>query len=153
MLVSAYRTVIVDAIIENTLPLYGAVTARCLANDSAHKLRATPQQGKTYSNDAGRSLCAQPTDHIPLIQIDFLRTCAPDSLMRLLDSLCHGDDHSSLGFVLDHVSESVAGLTQRIGAVDDWCDLPGFEEFSEDGHRVFSGRHRNPRTSQLLHEA
>ena len=39
----------------------------------------------------------------------------------------HGDDHLPLKLVFDHVPERLAGLTQRVGAVDDGGDLPGFE--------------------------
>src|ERR1700694_2116800 len=73
-------------------------------------------------------------------------------LIPLLDGFSRGDDHLSLDFVLDHVPESLASLTQRVAAVDDRRDLPAFEELPEDGHRLLLGGHRNARTSQLLHE-
>ena len=44
----------------------------------------------------------------------------------------HGDDDFSLSVSFFEITDGLGGLGERVHSVDDWCDLPGFDELLED---------------------
>ncbi len=51
-----------------------------------------------------------------------------------------------------HIAHCLGDLTQRIGSVDDRCQLPCFEDLLQDVHDVFLARDRKARLRQLAYE-
>src|SRR5215210_3279492 len=63
-----------------------------------------------------------------LLRILLLR----DSVNRPFGFASHGDDDFSSRVPFYQIPDGLGDLAQRVGSVDDRCDLPGFDELLED---------------------
>src|SRR5215204_3188866 len=63
----------------------------------------------------------------------------------------HGDDDFSLSVSLFQIPDGLGDLAQRVGPVDDRCDLAGFYELLEDDH-VLVVLLGDERAQLLVHE-
>jgi hypothetical protein len=63
----------------------------------------------------------------------------------------HGDDDFSSGVSLFQIPDRLGDLGERVGPVDDRCDLPGFDELLEDDHVLVVLR-GDERPQLLAHE-
>ena len=64
----------------------------------------------------------------------------------------HSDDDFSLSVSLFHITDGLVDLAWRVRSVDDRCDLPSFNELSQDSHGVFLARRRKVQIRRLTHE-
>src|SRR5215207_721648 len=81
-----------------------------------------------------------------------LRSSPPEWLqLSSIGIASHGDDDFSLSVSLFQITDGVGDLAQRVSSVDDRCDLSGFEELLQDGHRVTLACLRVNRLQCLVH--